>query len=130
MDNTALINDENINEIEIEIEQDHTLDPLPSNVSIFANLSQPIMQIGYILNPTGETNMVTVTNGKLHMMQNRTYYIPVATDVDSDLYSIKVPSEVADKFDVRFVKDRFACVVPLQHNIIIRDGQRICILTR
>lgn len=125
-----VIIDDNENEIIDNIEQDETLEPIPNNIPIFANLSEPIMKIGYILNPTGETNTVTVSNGKLHMMQNRTYYIPVDSDADSDLYTIKVPSEVADKFDVRFVKDRFVCVVPLQHNVIVRNSQRMCILIR
>jgi hypothetical protein len=54
----------------------------------------------------------------------------VNTDVDSDSYTIKMLSDVADKFDVRFIQKGFACVVPLQHNIAVKDDQKICVLIK
>lgn len=97
-------------------------------ISVNIKLPETITKVGYVLNPTGETNYTSVINGKIRLMQNRTYYIPIDTDVDSDEYFIKVPSEIAEKIDVRFVKDGYACVIPLQHNISLRNGQRICFL--
>lgn len=103
---------------------------LPDFITVKTKFEASISSIGYIFNSTGESNTVAISNGKLQMMQNRTYYIPVNTSVDSDIYNIKVLSDIADKLDVRFVKDGFACIVPLQHNITIKNEQKICVLTK
>jgi hypothetical protein len=86
--------------------------------------------IGYIFNSTGEKNVSKIIDGKIQMMQGRTYYIPIKNkEIDSDdEFSIRVLSNFADKIDVRFVKQGFACVIPLHHNTILRSGQEICTL--
>lgn len=102
----------------------------PQFLTVRAKFDEGISSVGYIFNSTGENNTVTISNGKLQMMQNRTYYIPVNTTINSDNYTIKVLSDVADKFDVRFIKEGFACVVPLQHNITIKNDQKLCVLIK
>lgn len=87
-----------------------------------------IDSIGYVFNATGETNTTSIIGGKLRMMQGRTYYIPVNSDVNSDNYTIKVLSNIAAKIDVRFVRDGYACVVPIHHNTIITDKESLCTL--
>ncbi len=108
----------------------HNIESEPHIIPVVLDIAEPITQIGYLLSATGETSKTTVTNGKLHMMQGRIYYIPVTTNADSDNYQIKIMSDIADKIDVRFVKDGFVCIVPLQHNVILRNGQRVCLLTK
>jgi len=112
------------------LKEDKKIQDLPNFITIKVNLIEPISTVGYIFNSTGESNTVTVSNGKLQMMQNRTYYIPINSQINSDLYNIKILSDMADKIDVRFVKEGFACVVAMQHNITIKNEQKLCVLTK
>ena len=98
-------------------------------IHVNAQFSDEIVEIGYVFLANGEQNVVSVSNGKLHMMQGRQYYIPVNKEIDSDEYNIKVHSDAADRFDVRFVKDNFAAIVPTRHNTILKTGEKLCILT-
>ena len=100
------------------------------SVFVHADFGVNISEIGYTHLATGEQNIVAVSNGKFHMLQGRIYYIPVnIKNVKSDEYIIKVPSISAEIFDVRFVTDGLAAVVPLKHNSIVKNGERLCILT-
>ena len=42
--------------------------------------------------------------------------------------NLKTSFDLADKIDVRIVKNGFACVVPLVHNVMLVDGQRIAVI--
>jgi hypothetical protein len=98
-------------------------------IYINANFSEEIIEVGYVFLANGEQNVVSISNGKINMMQGRQYYIPVDNTVDSDDYNIKVHSDAADRFDVRFVKDGLAAIVPIRHNALLKTGERLCILT-
>jgi len=82
------------------------------------------VELGYILLATNEQNVVTVSNGRINLLQGRMYYIPINdSNINSDAFNIKIHSDVADRIDVRFVKDGFACVVPIRHNVILKTGE-------
>lgn len=122
---TEFDQDESIQELLKEEERKNLPKIIIAKVEI-----ENVPTVAYTHNSTGEINKVSIVNGKIQMMQGRTYYIPVGTELNSDDYkSIKIPSDMADKIDVRFIKEKYACVVPLQHNTIIKNGQRICIMT-
>lgn len=98
-------------------------------IYINANFGDGIVEIGYTFLGTGEQNVISVSNGKLYMLQDRQYYVPVdKSDIDSDKYNIKVTSEAADRFDVRYIKDGLAAIVPIRHNSILRNDERLCVL--
>jgi hypothetical protein len=101
-----------------------------SEVPIFINadFGENIVEIGYIFLSTNEQHVVSVSNGRLQLLQGRQYYIPVNKQIDSDNYNIKVHSDIADRFDVRFVKDALAAVVPIRHNTILKTGEKLCVL--
>ncbi len=122
---TEFDQDESIQELLKEEERKN----LPKIIVVKTEIEN-VPVVAYTHNSTGEVNKVSIINGKLQMMQGRTYYVPVGTEVNSDDYkSIKIPSDMADKIDVRFIKEKYACVVPLQHNTIIKNDQRLCIMT-
>lgn len=99
------------------------------NIHVIANFSTEITEIGYIFLATGEQNVVTISNGSIHLLQGRQYYIPVGkTDINSDEYNIKVHSDISDRIDVRYVKDGFAAIIPIRHNCILKTGEKLCIL--
>lgn len=98
-------------------------------IFVNANFSEEIIEIGYTFLATNEQNIVSASNGRIHLLQGRMYYIPINKDVDSDSYNIKVHSDAADRFDIRFLKDGLAAVVPIRHNAVLKNGERLCILT-
>ena len=80
---------------------------------------------------TGEQNVLSASNGMVHLLQGRMYYVPIGReDIDSDQFNIKVHSDIADRFDIRYVKDGLAAVVPIRHNAILKNGERLCILNQ
>lgn len=110
---------------------DEVITPTIKQEPIFikANFSEEIIEIGYIFLATNEQNLLVVSNGIIHMLQGRMYYIPIDKDVDSDDYNIKVHSDISDRFDIRFVKSGLAAVVPIRHNVILKNGEKLCVLT-
>jgi len=83
-----------------------------------------------IITATGYKDKVIASGKELRLLQHRLYLIPVNTYEDSDEYSnIKIMSDMSDKIDVRYVKDGFACVTPLSHNVKIYDNIRLAVLS-
>ena len=104
-------------------------------ITIFSNFGEVPIEIGFDFLFSNERNIISVSGGKLYMMQGRMYYIPVFSpnfvdNINSDEYIIKVPSDVASRFDIRYIKDNLACIVPIRHNAILRNNEKLCILTK
>jgi hypothetical protein len=116
-----------IEEIPVKIKD---LKPIGIQQPIFinANFGDNIVEIGYTFLSTNEQHVVAASNGRLQLLQGRQYYIPVNKQIDSDNYNIKIHSDVADRFDVRFVKDFLAAIVPIRHNTILKNGEKLCVL--
>ena len=107
-----------------------TIKKLKNQIYINANFGNEITEIGYIFLATGEQNVLSASNGMVHLLLGRMYYVPIGkNDIDSDDYNIKVHSDIADRFDVRYVKDGLAAVVPIRHNTILKNGEKLCVLT-
>ncbi len=86
-------------------------------------------QVKFILQATNQENQVIAANKKLQLIQGRIYYIPIDSDADSDEYgNMKIYSDISEKVDVRYVKNRIACVIPLKHNIFLENNQQLCVL--
>ncbi len=101
-----------------------------NSIYINANFGNEITEIGYIFLATGEQNVLSASNGMVHLLLGRMYYIPIGKDdINSDDYNIKVHSDIADRFDIRYVKDGLAAVVPIRHNTILKNGEKLCVLT-
>jgi hypothetical protein len=99
------------------------------SIYINAKFSENIVEIGYTFLATGEQNILSVSNGRMNLLQGRLYYIPIDKEnIDSDEYNIKVHSDASSRFDIRFVRDGLAAVVPILHNAILKTGERLCIL--
>ena len=98
-------------------------------VHITSTFDDKITEIGYMFLATGETNSVTVSNGRINLLLDRMYYVPIdKKDIDSEKFTIKVVSNVADKIDVKLIKDGFAYVTPIRHNVLVRNGEKLCVL--
>ena len=97
-----------------------------STISTEFNL--PKHNIFYIVNSTNQEERGNAINGEIRLVKNRIYYIPIDNkEIDSDNYTqIKIFSKMADKITIVFVKEGFACVIPLVHNTLIRNKQHIC----
>ena len=99
-------------------------------IYINAKFSDQIIEIGYTFLATGEQNILSVSNGRMNLLQGRLYYIPIDKgNINSDEYNIKVHSDASSRFDIRFVRDGLAAVVPILHNAILKTGERLCVLT-
>ena len=57
---------------------------MKDKVTVHINLNENVRSISCIFNATGETKSVNNDNGKIQLMQNRTYFVPVDLDVDSE----------------------------------------------
>ena len=89
----------------------------------FVNNVTPITCVSAL----NHNDTVVATNKELRLIQNKFYYIPVSETVNSDDYdNLKIFSDMADIIDVRHIKDGIACVMPLKHNILLSDGDRLC----
>jgi hypothetical protein len=100
---------------------------ISKNIFVLANFSNAIVELGYVFLATNEQNVIKASNGRVNLLQGRMYYIPINNpDINSDTFNIKIHSDVADRIDVRFVKDGFACVVPIRHNVVLKTGEKLC----
>lgn len=97
---------------------------------VTAEFGEGIEKIGYVHLATNEENIVTISGGKMQLLHNRMYYIPVNNkEINSDNGTFKMTSDISERFDVRFVRDGFACLVPIKHNATLKNGERLCIVT-
>ena len=97
-------------------------------VNIFIDFPKSSLQVTCILS-TGYQDKVVVASNSLRLLQNRLYLIPINEKlINSDDYNIKVMSDMAQNIDVRYVKDGFACVQSIKHNVKINNGDRIAVL--
>jgi hypothetical protein len=97
-------------------------------VTVHATL-EGVVSVPFTINATGQNSNSNTDEGCIRLIHGRTYYIPVDTDADSDSYgNLKIFSNVADKIDIRFVKQKFCAIIPIQHNVKIQHGQQLCIL--
>lgn len=100
----------------------------PSPVTVETQFEN-IPRITFTISATGQTGNTVATNNKVRLMHGRIYKLPVNTDKDSDTFSgLKEYSDLADKILVRFIKDGMAHVVPLQNNVVIESGKRLCVI--
>jgi hypothetical protein len=100
---------------------------ISKNIFVLADFSDTIVELGYVFLATNEQNVIKASNGRVNLLQGRMYYIPINNlTINSDTFNIKIHSDVADRIDVRFVKDGFACVVPIRHNVVLKTGEKLC----
>lgn len=112
--------------IKEDLDEEVALKPSTIHVKFKSNTDQ----IKIISKATSEKSTVAAANRKIRLINGRLYFIPVDNEnIDSDKYgSMKQYSETADKFIVRYIKDGFACVDPIQHNVLVENEQRLCVL--
>ena len=99
-----------------------------NGASVFINFEKPKHKVYYIIEATNQEESINAINGELRLVKGRIYYIPISdAKINSDDYSyIKIFSDLSDKLKVVFVKQGFACVIPILNNVKIRAEQRIC----
>lgn len=98
--------------------------------TIHVKFKYPTESIYYVITATNQEQNTNAINGCLRLIKGRIYYLPVDnSEIDSDEYNIlKVFSDVAAKIDVKFVKEGFACVIPIIHDTQIKDKQQLCVI--
>jgi len=98
--------------------------------TIHVKFKFPTESIYYIIAATNQEQNTNAINGCLRLIKGRIYYIPIDnTEIDSDNFNIlKIFSDISDKLDVKFVKEGYACVIPIIHNLQIKDKQQLCVI--
>ena len=96
--------------------------------TIHVKFKLPIDNIFYIIAATGQEQNNNAIDGSIRLIKGRIYYLPIDNNIiDSDNYStIKVFSNISNSLEVRFVKEGYACVIPIIHNVLIKDKQQLC----
>ena len=120
-----------IAEPEVEVTEECNVITGASHSPIIVNIAftKSVEPISYQMVSNQERGKVNTSSGKLRLIHGRFYYIPVDTTIDSDEYhNIKVYSDVATIMDVKYIKDGYACILPMTHNVIIEHGLRLCTL--
>ena len=83
-------------------------------------------RINYILTRTGEPGTVISTNQKLLLSVGRVYQIPVDTKANLDDHNVfKTLGKLQESLDVRNVRDGFAFIHPIVHNVLITNEQEL-----
>ena len=103
----------------------------PTSIAIKVNFPKSATPVDCVSATTNCSDKIVAANKQLALLQNRFYFVPVDCDesIDSDKYSvIKVYSEYAAAIDVKYVKNGFACIMPLKHNFKIRQDMVIAML--
>jgi len=103
----------------------------PDYVTVCVDFPKHATPVECIIAATGYHDKIAASGRELRLLQNRLYMIPVDCDkeINSDEWSgIKVMSDMSSLIDVRYVKEGFACVMPLTHNVKVRQGNRLAIL--
>jgi hypothetical protein len=98
--------------------------------TIHVKFKFPIESIFYIISATNQEQNSNAIDGKLRLIKGRIYYIPIdIKDINSDDYNLlKVFSDISDKLEVKFVKEGYACIIPIIHGYQIKDGQQLCVI--
>ena len=98
--------------------------------TIHVLFEKPMDNIFFIIKATGQEAKINAVNGELRLIKGRVYYIPIDNkEINSDDFNIlKIFSSIADKLSVTFVKEGFACVIPIIHNCLIKNGQQLCVI--
>lgn len=101
-----------------------------SGGTIHVKFKLPIESIFYIISATSQEQNSNAIDGKIRLMKGRVYYIPIdRNDINSDNFNIlKVFSDVGDKVEVKYVKEGYACIIPIIHGYQIKDGQQLCVI--
>ena len=96
---------------------------------VYVEFKNNASSIECVITATNTKYNVIANNKELRLLQNRFYFIPVSTDLNTDEFeNLKILSDIAEKIDVRYIKDGFACVMALKHNVLITNGQRLCVV--
>lgn len=116
---------------EVIEERMETVEQSSGPITVNIKLDKHSVYVDYVIAATNQSEKVIAANKEIRLMHGRFYMVPVYCDpsVDSDNFGyMKVFSDVADIIDVRYVKNGVACIMPLAHNIVLKDGQRLCAL--
>lgn len=85
--------------------------------------------VKYVLIANGQEGTIATTSSEIKLILGRCYYIPVTTKRDSDTFSIlRIPSDIAGKIDVRFVKNGTACVIPIVNGVTISNDDVLAVM--
>lgn len=99
-----------------------------SPISVQINLND-IISVPFTVNTTGKNASANTENKSIRLLYGRTYYIPIIGEIDSDFYkNMKILSQLADKIDVRYIKNKMCCIIPIQNNVILKHEQTVCYL--
>jgi len=121
---------DNIVENKKKVEKQET-DSKQEYITVCVDFPKHATPVECIITATGYHDKIAASGRELRLLQNRLYMIPVDCDknVNSDDWTdIKVMSDMSSLIDVRYIKDGLACVMPLTHNVKIRQGNRLAIL--
>jgi hypothetical protein len=105
-----------------------------NTITIFADLAGNSTPIDSMILRTNQVDKTIAAGGELKMLTGRAYLVPIKTDTgisietSDDYYGLKMCSDVAILFEVKYILKNKACILPIKHNISIRNNQRLCII--
>jgi hypothetical protein len=86
----------------------------------------PSTKVTYIATLNGEIGYIKLTENKLYLLRGRVYKIPVNTLLKlDDFYMIKIKGLLKELIDVRNIENGIATVVPIIHNVVIKDNMEL-----
>jgi hypothetical protein len=127
---TEVVEQEETN-VEVESSEENVEFIQPEFVNVKIKFPTSATPVDCVSAATNCREKIVAANKQIRLLQNRFYFIPVDCDerIDSDQYgSIKVYSTQADKIDVRYIKDGFACLISMKHNVKLYDDELLAVL--
>lgn len=90
-----------------------------------------ILNIDYVdfeILTTGTKSKQSLENKSIRLLSGRVYKIPITEkNINSDFYgTIKIYSNLATKIDIKYIKDGFVYIVPIQHGFLLKNNIQIC----
>jgi hypothetical protein len=126
------VKQEETENVEVESSEEENIEFIqPEFVNVKIKFPTSATPIDCVSAATNCREKIVAANKQIRLLQNRFYFIPVDCDerIDSDNYSgIKIYSTQADKIDVRYVKNGFACLISMKHNVKLYDDELLAVL--
>lgn len=83
-------------------------------------------RIHYTTTATGEKGTLKIIEDRITLLRGRVYYIPIDNKEALDDNNIfKTFGKINEQIDVRNIENGFAAIVPVVHNIQLKNGMEI-----
>lgn len=83
-------------------------------------------KVSYVTTATGEIGSLKLVEPHISLVRGRLYRLPVNTRDSLDSNNIfKAIGKIAEILDIRNIEDGFVTVLPVVHNVHLKDGMEL-----